>query len=437
MITTLKLTTPVVSFPYQKAYSAIFRYAYERTGEGLTQKEIRSLVKERWSNPKSNNEDSINSWIAQCAILDAQAQYSAHQTQLSTGQRKTNKVIWGGRANLRKRAQGQITQSQWRQLRLRPMVLQGEACKKSNRLFDFSKLDESVLIYKPNKSTRIEIPIVIGKNQQRQIRYLIDNISKIPIQVQLGQHQVCLAFEQQKLPVSNQLNYRIIGIDQNPNYIGVSIVDFKDGKETLVKSKVYAWGKESRIDDNKRDHETKQIAHAIIQLAKHYRVSEVSIEDLTMGAQNAGKGKNFNRLVNNQWNRELFQWIITKLSDQLGIDVTEVNCAYSSTIGNLLHSELPDPAAAAWEIARRAHYKFQKSLCMYPPLILEDIKPIDQWKKTGFDVSKITSWVDLHNSIKNAKLKYRVQLSSIKSAVSRFSSTKSGILVYTIAACLY
>jgi IS605 OrfB family transposase len=438
MITTLKLSTPIVLLPYQLQYSAIFRYAYERTSQGLKQKEIRSLVKERWSNPKSNNEDSVNSWIAQCAILDAQTQYAAHQSQIKSGQRKSAKIVWGSRANFFKRSSGKITTSEWHQLRLRPMMLQGEAVQKSNRLFDFSKLADDILIYKPNKHTRVEIPFQVGRNQRKQIQHLINNIGSIPIQVQLKRGQIYLSFEQEKQPIIlNHLNYRIMGIDQNPNYIGITIIDFKDGREHLVKSKVYAWSKESRVDDNKRDHETKEIAHAIIRLARHYRVSEIGIEQLTMGARDAKKGRNFNRLVNNQWNRELFQWTITKLSDQLGIEVTEVNCAYSSTIGNLLHSELPDPCAAAWEIARRVNYKYQKSLCMYPPLKLDDIKPLNQWKKDGLDITKITSWVDFHNSIKNAKLKYRVQLSSVTSAVSRFSSTKSGILIYAIAACLY
>jgi IS605 OrfB family transposase len=440
MIITLKLLTPIIMLPYQLQYSAIFRFSYERTSEGLNQKDIRALVKERWSNPKSDNEDSVNSWIAQCAIVDAQSQHAAHQSQFKSGQRKNIRVIWGGKGNLRKRSQGKLSSSEWHQLRLRPMELQGEAAHKSNRLFDFSRLSDNILIYKPNKHIRIEIPFHVNSNQRKQIQYLINNIGLIPIQVQLKRGQICLSFEQEKSSTINKLScrisYRILGIDQNPNYIGISIIDFKDGKEHLVTSKVYSWSKNSRVDDNKRDHETKEISHDIIRLAKHYRVSEIGIEDLKMGSRDAKKGRNFNRLVNNQWNRELFQWTISKLSDQSGIEVSKVNCAYSSTIGNLLHADLPDPCAAAWEIARRAHCKYKKSLCMFPPLKLEQIKPLNQWKKDGFDLTNITSWVDLHNSIKNAKLKYRVQLSSVTSAVSRFSSTKSGILLYFIPACL-
>jgi hypothetical protein len=97
-----------------------------------------------------------------------------------------------------------------------------------------------------------------------------------------------------------------------------------------------------------------------------------------------------------------------------------------------LHPELPDAAAAAWEIARRAQHSYQKQLCMYPPLVANNIQILNQWKKQGLDLfTRAATWVDLHNQIKNAKLKYRNQLGLFTSAVTDFSSSNSGILIYT------
>jgi IS605 OrfB family transposase len=438
MLVTLKLKTQVLDFPFQREYSSVFRYAYERTKEGLDQKQIRALAKEIWSNPQSNNEQGTNSWIVQCAIMDAQAQHAAHEAQIESGQRKTHSVVWGGAKNLKLRAEGKINKAEWRRLRLRPMCLQGEAAKKSNRLFDFSGLDKGIIIYKPNRHTKLEIPLqVVSKNQAKKLAYIANRIGQIPIQVQLKAGQVCLTYEQEKCSDTTPfVANRILGIDQNPNSVGITIVDFKDGKSKIIHAEQITWSNKSRANDAKRDHETTQIAHAIIRLARHYRVSEIALEKLTMGARDAGLGRRFNRLVNNQWNRCQFDWCLTRLCDQYGIELCHVNCAYSSTVGNLTHRNLPDACAAAAEIARRAHYKYQKQLCMFPPLNVNTIIPVNQWKNEGIDLSHCGSWVDIHNSIKNAKLKYRVQLSSLRSAVLRFLSTSSGLLRYTQFACL-
>jgi hypothetical protein len=433
MLVSLKLRTAVQDFPLQREYSAVFRYAYERTREGLNQKQVRALTKQIWSNPQSDNEQGVNSWIVQCAILDAQAQHAAHEAQITSGQRKPDAVIWGGAKNLKLRSRKQITKSEYRRLRMRPMCLQGELLKKSNRLFDFSRLSEGVITYKPNRTTRLTIPLqVVSKNQLRELAYVASRVGEIPIQVQLKAGQVCLTYEQKKCADTHALvSNRILGIDQNPNSIGISILDFRDGKSHIIHTEQITWSNAARQHDDKRDHETTQIAHAIIRLATHYRVSEIALEQLTMGARDAGKGRSFNRLINNEWNRTQFDWCLTRLCDKHRIELTHVNCAYSSTIGNLTYRNLPDACGAAAEIARRAHHKYQKNICMFPPMRMDEIPLVNQWKNEGLDFTTSTSWVDIHNSIKNAKLKYRVQLSSLKSAVYRFLSTKSGLLRYT------
>src|SRR5271157_675839 len=130
---TLKLPADTNNIPFQKEYSAAFRFAYERVKEGLLEKDIRPLIKNRWSN-NLNNSKNLNSWMAQCAIKSAIQEYKAHKTQ------KRKKVIWGSKDTLRKLHNKQITKDEWKKARLRPVVIQGEALQKSNRLFDFSNL---------------------------------------------------------------------------------------------------------------------------------------------------------------------------------------------------------------------------------------------------------------------------------------------------------
>ena len=168
-------------------------------------------------------------------------------------------------------------------------------------------------------------------------------------------------------------------------------------------------------------------------MAIHYQCEAIALEELTMGSRDAGKGRNFNRLCNNEWNREQFQWLIKKLCDKYNIKCIPVNCAYSSTIGNILHRNMPDPCAAACEISRRAKYKYVKKLCIYPEVNFSEIPILNQWKKEGLnDLTDCDSWKDLHDKLKNSAIKYRVPLDCFTQfLVSDFSSTKSGIVIYS------
>jgi hypothetical protein len=84
----------------------------------------------------------------------------------------------------------------------------------------------------------------------------------------------------------------------------------------------------------------------------------------------------------------------------------EINAAYSSTIGNILHPKLPDPIAASTEIAQRGYrLVILKNKQFYPKLpavsYLEDL-----WKETKIPL--VETWKEQHSWVKNSKLKYRV-----------------------------
>ena len=158
---TLKVVADVPSdIPFQREYSAIFRFSYERWSEGYKEIMIRWLATNRWRN--------INCWLIQNAILSAKQEYKAHQAQNTSGQRK-KKVIWGSRKNFDKRKKGEISKAEYQKARLRPIIIQGDIEHKSNRLFDFSKLRDNIITYKPNRRTKIEYTFITGKNQDKEI----------------------------------------------------------------------------------------------------------------------------------------------------------------------------------------------------------------------------------------------------------------------------
>lgn len=74
------------------------------------------------------------------------------------------------------------------------------------------------------------------------------------------------------------------------------------------------------------------------------------------------KQKDFNRLCCNKWRRAQVASHLKTLCSTYGIELVEVNCAYSSLVGNLNYGDLttPDMVAASIEIARRSYKKFFK-----------------------------------------------------------------------------
>ena len=111
---------------------------------------------------------------------------------------------------------------------------------------------------------------------------------------------------------------------------------------------------------NKRRFETINLAYEIDKLVKCWNVKKVAIEDLCF--ENVFKGKARNRLCKNSWDRCLFENKLKMLSKFHGYELVEVNAAYSSIVGNIVHGneKCPDMVAASIEIARRGFKKFEK-----------------------------------------------------------------------------
>ena len=224
---------------------------------------------------------------------------------------------------------------------------------------------------------------------------------------------------------SNLKENRILGIDQNPNYLGLSIIEFdeKDDFKVLHK-RVFDLSKLTKksgkaSDDvkskylvNKRKFETINLAYEIDKLVKIWNVGKIAIEDLCF--ENKLKGKERNRLCKNSWDRCLFENKLKMLSKFHGYEVVEVNAAYSSIVGNIIYGneKCPDMVAASIEIARRGYKKFEKRW-FYPSFRKSLNLMNEQWKQTSLDISA-KDWKDIFSLIKESELKYRIPLDRCK-----------------------
>ena len=389
-----------------KEFNSIVRFSFNRFQEGLKEKEIRSKVNELFKN---------NCWFNQCAIKVSQQLFKKH---------KDKKIIFGGKYLLKQYMKKLITKDEYSKAKLLPINIQGEAGNKGNRLFNFdlvnSKLTlklskknhQEIEFYKPSKNLYVELS---------KIQELVEN-KKLTLTVSLNNDYIWLTFDESLLQLNerfkNLKSNRVLGLDLNPNYIGLSVLEFNQSDEFKVlhkqvfdlsnlnvTSKKSLEDKSSKYLTNKRKFELIQVCYEINKLMNYWKCSKLCIEDLNI-KQIQTKNKTFNRLCNNVWNRNLVVNKLKMLSVIYGYELVKVNPAYSSFIGNLLYGSenTPDMIASSIEIARRGYKKFSKGW-FYPIFNVDNLN--EQWKQT---LSEIKDWKSAFKEIKKSKLKYRFQL---------------------------
>ena len=417
-----------------KNYNSLFRstYSFYQQVPDLKQAETTRL--------QSNlNNIFLDKWFFNSAVFNVKS--------FKNKKKKDNKVIFGGKKNFFDRLKGKISREEYQLKRLLPLYGVGEASKNGNRKVQIE--DENTIIFKVSRKEHITLKLNgTSKRYRDYLNQLITlQINKsIPITYKLDTKYVYISFDLNKLKhnlkVQDKIKDRVFGIDLNPNYIGYSVVDWKnDGSYKIIKTGSISLkalndyddslkeqgyssqSKERKYISNKRNHEIIQIAHQLSKLANHFRCMIFSLEDLNMKQGNKEKGTKFNKLCNNQWCRNLLVSQIKKMNCLYKIRTLEVQPQYSSFIGNLVYRvhQLPDYVLASIEIGRRG-YEF------YHQYILKDKKMEKNIIFGNYEKDKnlynlsleeigikesFNSFMEMYSVVKNSKLRYRVSLDDI------------------------
>jgi IS605 OrfB family transposase len=405
-----------ISLPYKtdynlinifKQYSIVVRWSYNRFIEGLSQKEIRSL-----SN-NLNNINLLNSWLIQCAIKEGESVYNKN---------KDSKVIFGGSKNFYRRIKNLISNDEIKNKRLTPLMIQGEETKMGNRSFKLDIINNNRIIFKLSRNEHIEIKLPKLRNNYKKLLYNLENINNIKqgekgltYSIRMDIDRIYITFENVKEKIKH-ISSRYIGIDLNPNEIGISI---KDG-DKILEVRRYILNIKSN-DHNKVKYELFQISKKINNLFKKWNCKFVFIEDLTIKSEEHNKGRKFNKMINNRWIRNSFINNLEKRIKISGGTLYKINPVYSSFIGNLIYN-FNDSINASLEVGRRGYdVIILKNKKFYPDF--SSLK--DQWKEYFND--NIKTWKELFNKIKNLGLKYRV---SFEEKVLSHLSHKSGVYYF-------
>ena len=418
----LKIIHDIDLLKFQKNFNSIVRYAFNRFQEGLKEKDVRYKSQEIFLNEKS--------WFLQCAIKDAQSIYNKFENQ---------KIIFGGKQNLLKYLKGNKTKEQYKLDKLRPIFIQGEAPKHGNRSFEFH-FDENYVIYKYSKEFHFRIEFSkMRKNIQNQLLKLQElakqNSLAIGVKLDTNKQKLSIVFDEKQIEehcYKSLKQNRVIGIDLNPNAIGISILEFdkndSENFEVLHKEVISTYKlNDKTIKSNKRKYELVKICYNIDKLVNYWKCSKICIEDLNIKHSDKKLGKNFNRLCNNVWCRDLVVNKLKMLANINHYSIIDINPCYSSFIGNVLYGDenTPDMVSASIEIARRGFNKYNKGH-FYPKFDIETLD--EQWKQT---LCGVEDWKEAFYKIKEFEMKYRFQLFDyVKNAVFRKFYTKSYIELY-------
>lgn len=424
---------------YTRLQNNVTRISYNRFREGLSEKEIRNYLKNM---NLSSDLISIDSWFIQSGIYKAKEMYNK-DLEFSKSNNFFPKRIFGSKNNLIKRSKGLISKEVYKNNRLLPLLIIGEAPKKGNRKFNFTNTE--FIEFKAFNKCKINISLPkLRNNYKKDLKLLIkfSSQNKLPYQIQLSDKFIWITFDENKLrelekennlsKSNNYIKNRYCGIDLNPNFIGFSVKDIKSNKiihtEQIDLKKLTG----KKACPNKLDHETKEIFHYIGRKLKSLNVEYVFLEDLNFKNGNKGLGKNFNRLTINQWNRNTPYNVLSKYFKS---KIFKVNAAYSSTIGNCLYN-YSDPINASIEIGRRGFEliilkkKDEKGVSSFYPEFNLSIMREEIRNQTAH--LELDSWKELHTFLKNSKLKYRVSLDEVSTLhpvfFRKFYSQKSRVI---------
>ena len=446
-------------FNYQRQYSSIFHVFYQQLSkEQELQPEYSYLKSDSILKQKVkqlNNIDLMNDWFCRSAIGEA---YQLLKSNKDEDGNKT-KVIFGGKGNFIRRCKNLISREQFLEnKKLNPLYSIGTAKPyKGNQKFEI-KEDLETVIFKPERQTRIELKLHL-QNYKQKIKklYLRQQSRDLPITYKLDQNYVYISYEENKLESIKyeQINSRVLALDLNPNYIGWSIVDWKSENQfNIIKSGIYSIKdlndkdfklKKKKLKSsspkriyltNKRNYEVLQIIKNIINKAIYYKCQIVSIEDLKIKSDDKNKGKKFNKLVNNLWNRNALVNNLTKKCNIFNIKLLKVKPEYSSFIGNFLYRSLnlPDMILASIELGRRGYEfynqyisrtKEQKKNIIQPDIKLFNNLVIKSLEEFNIQREQFKNLKELYEYFKKSKMLYRLSINQFDLQFSRFFTSKS------------
>ena len=397
---------------FQRHFNSVVHFAFNRYADSkgvLKDSEVEKLVKDTM-----NHIETLDASFVKQAVLKAKSTYLSRKN----GDGNCEGIVFGGKWNFFRRIRNLISREEFRKEALLPVGMTGSRGDSGNRKFSLD-LRNHRIVFKKDKSHHYDIPLnAYSKEDERLLFKLQDrydeNPKSMPFTVELDDEFVYLTFEESEFrnETYQGISGRTASIDMNPNYVALVIQDengvvFKKRIYSVKSlndfdSRKYYRSKEDKVRwrrhlNDKRKHETLQICKDIAKTCVHYKVDSFVIEDLDIKSKDSGKGKRYNKLCLNHWQRNLLFNNLRKRCNLNGINFHPVYAGYSSIKGQLEHDEEVDSIAAAMEIGVRKG----KDLRKFGDSVVELGRLSNRWKnEMESNFKQAPSWTQVSEFLK-------------------------------------
>jgi len=307
-----------------------------------------------------------------------------------------------------------------------PIEMRGSSNDKGNRK---AKLDGNTFIFKPYKGLEFSIELKLSGNEKRMLNIIQEEskLSKNYFNFEINEKYVWISFNEPVMEKHNFKKDRYLGIDLNPNWIAISIMD--KGKEEVYRELIDL-RKLNKKSKSKKEYELSILNKHIVNICKGYHVEYVCIEDLSIRSSNKGLGRRYNKLLNNDWNRN---YLVNNLVKWLNINSIKhlmVNPFYTSFVGQVKNIEDYDSIAASKEVGYRG-YLMNKGIKVneYVNDFLSGLVTT-HWKEMLPDINTFREMYDFFKTKKKSRNSYRFlfnDVEKLKWSSFRLMSNKSTI----------
>jgi len=285
-------------------------------------------------------------------------------------------VVFGGRRLFEKLCKNHLSgkareklKKQWRELRQGTLVSVGSKSDKGNRLTRFEDLNGQLCLRITTGNREFIYARVLREPSNSKDKWLTfmamlleswqtKNYFAYTVELKLRNEEVygSVSFEIPTPKVKYTKENGVIAIDTNASPIHLAIAEVSKTGE-LVSYQTISLNHLIGLSQNSKDHQEWILAHQIVNLAieKGKAIAVENLKKLKRGKRGDGKAELRKRL--HQRNAKKFLQKLKRVAMLKGVEVIEVNPAYTSIIGMLKYApqlNINKDIAGAYVIRRRA-----------------------------------------------------------------------------------
>jgi IS605 OrfB family transposase len=285
-------------------------------------------------------------------------------------------VVFGGKRLFEKLCKNHLTgklrkklKKQWRELRQGTLISIGSKSDKGNRLTRFEDLNGQLHLRITTGNKEFIYAKVLREPSNSKDKWITfmamlleswqtQNYFAYTVELKLREEEIygSVSFEIPTPEVKYTKENGVIAIDTNASPIHLAIAEVSKTGELLSYQTInlhHLLG----LSQNSKDHQEWILAHQIVNLAieKGKAIAIENLKKLKKGKRGDGKAKL--RKILHHWNVEKFLQKLKRVATIKGVEVIEVNPAYTSVIGMLKYApqlSIDKDIAGAYVIGRRA-----------------------------------------------------------------------------------